>query len=61
MERADDQAGRAGGTAATVSRSGVVGGTLFGGDLPLLPEAGKLGRKLAIVRAYFTFGGQFPT
>ena len=41
-------------------RSGVVGGALFGGDLPLVPETGRLGRRLAIVRAYFTFGEQFP-
>jgi hypothetical protein len=42
------------------SRSGVVDGALFGGDLPLVPETGKLGRRLAIVRAYFRFGQQFP-
>jgi hypothetical protein len=40
--------------------SGVVGGALFGGDLPLVPETGRLGRGLAIVRAYFTLGEQFP-
>ena len=42
------------------SRSGVTGGALFGGDLPLVPETGKLGRRLAIVRAYFRFGQKFP-
>jgi len=41
-------------------RSGVTGGALFGGDLPLVPETGRLGRGLAIVRAYFRFGQQFP-
>ena len=50
-------AGEAEGSGA---RSGVVGGALFGGDLPLVPETGKLGRRLAIVRAYFTLGQQFP-
>jgi hypothetical protein len=40
--------------------SGVMGGALFGGDLPLVPETGKLGRQLAIVRTYLTLGEQFP-
>jgi hypothetical protein len=53
-------AARAGEPAGTGSRSGVVGGALFGGDLPLVPETGRLGRGLAIVRAYFRFGEQFP-
>jgi hypothetical protein len=44
----------------TGSRSGVLDGALFGGDLPLLPQTGKLGRNLAIVRAYYTLGEQFP-
>jgi len=42
-------------------RSGVTGGTLFGGSLPLVPETARLGRRLAIVRLYFQFGEQFPT
>jgi hypothetical protein len=42
-------------------RSGVAGGTLFGGSLPLVPETGRLGRTLAIVRLYFQLGQQFPT
>jgi len=46
--------------AGTGSKSGVLDGTLFGGDQPLVPESGKLGRNLAIVRMYFTLGEQFP-
>jgi hypothetical protein len=59
-------AGRAGGRAgagvlaAMDARSGVAGGALFGGDLPLVPETGRLGRGLAVVRAYLTLGEQFP-
>src|SRR5215469_12899154 len=37
----------------TDSRAGVVGGALFGGDGPLAAVAGRLGRKLAIVRTYY--------
>ena len=44
----------------TDSRSGVVGGALFGGDGPLAAVAGQLGRKLAIVRTYYRLGDQFP-
>lgn len=46
---------------ATGQQSGIVGGTLFGGDVPLTAEAAKLDRTLAIVRTYYTFGEQFPT
>jgi hypothetical protein len=42
------------------TRSGVSGGALFGGDVPLLSQAGNLGRKLAIVRVYYHLGEQFP-
>jgi hypothetical protein len=42
------------------SRSGVLDGALFGGDQPLVPETGRLGRNLAIVRMYFEIGEQFP-
>jgi hypothetical protein len=42
------------------TRSGVTGGTLFGGDLPLVSEEGALGRKLAIVRTYYRLGESFP-
>lgn len=57
-------AGRAGGLSGSSEaadlRSGVAGGALFGGDLPLVPETGRLGRGLAVVRAYLTLGEQFP-
>jgi hypothetical protein len=43
----------------TGNRSGVTGGTAFGGDSPLLSETGKLGRKLAIVRVYYVLGERF--
>lgn len=52
--------GGAGDLSGTGLRSGVAGGALFGGDLPLVPETGRLGRGLAIVRAYLTLGEQFP-
>jgi hypothetical protein len=41
------------------SRSGVAGGALFGGSVPLSAETGKLHRKLAIVRVYFRIGQKF--
>jgi hypothetical protein len=45
----------------TVSeRSGIAGGALFGGTASLVAEQGKLGRRLAIVRAYYSFGETFP-
>jgi hypothetical protein len=43
------------------SRSGVTGGALFGGNGPLTKVAGKLGRRLAIVRDYYRIGESFPT
>ena len=39
--------------------SGVTGGALFGGTMPLLAEQGTLGRKLAIVRVYYMIGQKF--
>ena len=39
--------------------SGVTGGALFGGTVPLLAEQGNLGRKLAIVRVYYMIGQKF--
>jgi hypothetical protein len=42
------------------SRSGVTRGALFGGTLALASEEGQLGRRLAIVRAYYQFGQPFP-
>jgi hypothetical protein len=41
-------------------RSGVTHGALFGGTLGLAQEEGQLGRKLAIVRAYYRIGQRFP-
>jgi hypothetical protein len=41
--------------------SGVTGGALFGGTVPLLAEQGHLGRKLAIVRVYYMIGKKFNT
>lgn len=40
-------------------RSGVNGGVLFGGSVPLLGVEGQLGRRLAIVRVYYTIGQKF--
>jgi hypothetical protein len=40
--------------------SDVTGGALFGGDVPLLSEQDKLGRRLAIVRIYNLLGQNFP-
>jgi hypothetical protein len=48
-------------SAGTGSRSGVVGGALFGGTAQLAEQEGKLGRRLAIVRVYYTLGESFPT
>jgi hypothetical protein len=39
--------------------SGVSGGALFGGTVPLLAEQSNLGRKLAIVRVYYMIGKKF--
>jgi len=48
-------------SAGTGSRSGVTGGALFGGNAPLVKVAGRLGRRLAIVRVYYRIGESFPT
>lgn len=45
----------------TGSRSGVTDGALFGGNGPLTKVAGRLGRRLAIVRDYYRIGESFPT
>jgi hypothetical protein len=45
---------------AAGGRSDVTGGAMFGGDIPLLSQQGKLGRKLAIVRVYDLLGQSFP-
>jgi hypothetical protein len=47
-------------TAGTGSESGVTGGDLFGGNTNMAIEAAKLGRRLAIVRTYYTLGESFP-
>ncbi|MGH3158104.1 MAG: hypothetical protein ACRDNF_16215 [Streptosporangiaceae bacterium] len=41
------------------ARSGIEGGALFGGDLPLADVTSRLGRNLAIVRVYYRIGEQF--
>ena len=48
-------------TTGAGSRSGVTGGALFGGTGPLTQVDAKLGRRLAIVREYYTLGESFPT
>jgi hypothetical protein len=47
--------------AGIANRSGVAGGALFGGDVPLAAVQPELGRKLAIVRSYYRLGQTFPT
>jgi hypothetical protein len=47
-------------SATAAALSGVGGGALFGGDVPLLAEQPQLGRKLAIVRDYYRIGESFP-
>lgn len=44
----------------TGTRSGVTGGALFGGDIPLVSQQAKLGRSLPIVRVYDRIGQSFP-
>jgi hypothetical protein len=51
---AKDSKANAAGTLA-----GVGGGVMFGGDVPLAPEQGALGRKLAVVRVYDRLGDPF--
>jgi hypothetical protein len=46
--------------AGTGNRSGVTGGALFGGTLQLAQQERRLGRRLAIVRSYYTLGDSFP-
>jgi len=41
--------------------AGVGNGVMFGGDVPLAPEQGALGRKLAIVRVYDRLGQTFQS
>jgi hypothetical protein len=47
-------------TAGTGNVSGVTGGDLFGGNTSMAVEAARLGRRLAIVRTYYTLGESFP-
>jgi hypothetical protein len=53
---AKDSKANAAGTLA-----GVGNGVMFGGDVPLAPEQGALGRKLAIVRVYDRLGQTFQS
>jgi hypothetical protein len=46
-------------TAGDTTSTGVSGGALFGGTLPLVAEQPTLGRKLAIVRMYYFIGQDF--
>lgn len=41
-------------------RSGITGGALFGGNISLASEVGRLGQRLAIVRVYYRLGESFP-
>ena len=41
--------------------AGVGSGVMFGGDVPLAPEQGALGRKLAVVRVYDRLGDSFQS
>lgn len=43
------------------TQAGVAHGALFGGSEPLATAASSLGRKLALVRAYYRVGESFPT
>jgi hypothetical protein len=54
------RAGPAGQALTANARSGITGGAVFGGDRPLLPEQPSLGRRLAMVRVYYTLGESFP-
>jgi hypothetical protein len=45
----------------TGNRSGVSGNALFGGTEDMVKEEPALGRKLAIVRTYYSLGEKFPT
>lgn len=47
--------------ASVATSSGVTGGALFGGTMPLVSQQGALGRKLAIVRLYYNIGQPFST
>ncbi len=49
------------GTKTTGTQSGVTGGVLFGGIMPLAIRQSSLGRRLAIIRSYYLLGEQFPS
>ena len=53
------RAGPGGQQLTTSARAGITGGALFGGDVPLVPEQGRLGRRLAIIRVYDHIGEAF--
>jgi hypothetical protein len=48
-------------TPAAGRRSATTGGALFGGNAALASQEGNLGRRLAIIRAYYRVGEPFPT
>jgi hypothetical protein len=47
-------------TSGTSVVSGVTGGVMFGGNTSMAVESANLGRKLAIVRTYYTLNQSFP-
>src|SRR5215469_5879826 len=47
-------------TPAAGKRSATTGGALFGGNAALASQQGNLGRRLAIIRAYYHVGEPFP-
>ena len=47
-------------TPAAGKKSATAGGALFGGNAALASQQGNLGRRLAIIRAYYRVGEPFP-
>ena len=56
----DSRSGTHSAARGAAALSGVGGGALFGGDVPLVSVQGELGRRLAIVRDYYRIGEMFP-
>src|SRR5215469_9325514 len=57
----DPAAGLGTETPAAGKKSATAGGALFGGNAALASQEGNLGRRLAIIRAYYRVGEPFPT